>query len=179
MNDIHPSPSSPGSRGAFGGAVGFVALIVLFSIGEVSRSAVVLLTAVAVAAHLALLPTVAAAIAATWARPAGYAWLALDVALNGATLNGADTAIVMPMRLGGHLLAAVWIANASWNTKGSVRTVGLALAAMLGAHAFVAGWAPDWTIYPPFVFIPLWLTLLGMRMRLPAPADARAIPGHV
>ena len=67
----------------------------------------------------------------------------------------------MALRLGGHILAATWIALASSGARGTVRPVGVLLALLLGLHAFAAHWVPEWAIYPPFVLIPMGLTLVG------------------
>lgn len=44
---------------------------------------------------------------------------------------------------------------------------GTSAGALLGLHAFAAHWVPEWTIYPPFVLIPIWLTLVGPLLRRP------------
>ena len=165
MTDQQDADTTLASRGALLAAALFVALIVLFSIGSTTRSALLLIAVVAITGHLVLFPTIVVAPASAWARPAGYGWVIVDVMLNGATLNGVDNALVMPLRLGGHFLAALWIANCAASARGAVRPVGLVLAALLAGHALVARWSPDWAIYPPFLLMPAWLLLLGLQLR--------------
>jgi hypothetical protein len=151
-------------RLAFGGAALFVALIVLFSLQARAAVPALLIAVVAAGAHLVLFPVVAAMPAASWCRAAGYFWLAIDVALNVATLNGVPMEIVMPIRLGGHVLAGIWIFTASRSLAGVARGLGLLLGVLLIAHAFLSPWLPPWAIFPPFVLIPIWLVLVGRRL---------------
>ena len=139
------NPSSPhtslAARGAFAGAALFVALIVTFStIGAGQPSATTLLPmgVIGAAAHLVLLPVVAELPAPVWARAGGYARVAIDTMLNVASINGAAA-----------------------QAGGSVRALGLLLAALLMVHAFVSPWVPAWVIYIPFVLVPVWLTVVG------------------
>jgi len=152
------------SRCAFAGAALFVALIVAFSSlhgKPPSPPLLVLIGCVAAAGHLVLFPVVAALPAPSWARAAGYAWLAFDSILNVATINGADPILVAALRLGGHPLAALWIASASAQAAGPVQPVGLALGLLLAVHAVSSPWIPMWVIFVPFMMIPLWLVLVG------------------
>jgi hypothetical protein len=160
-------------RAALVGAALFVALIILFGIDSPAALSVFGIAVVAVAAHLALLPVVAAMPAPNWARAAGYGWLAIDVILNIASLNGAEEPTVTSFRLGGHILAATWIGTASSAVTGPVRPTGLLLAALLVVHAFAAPWLPFWAIYPPFLLIPVWLGLSGRWLaQMPVGAGA-------
>lgn len=95
-------------------------------------------------AHLALLPFAAAADAPRWGRAMGYAWLAADAAISVARMNGAGERPTTAARLGGHVLAAAWIGSAAARAPGWRRWLGLAAAATLGGHSFVAplGWKP-------------------------------------
>jgi hypothetical protein len=152
------------SSAAFIGAALFVALIVGFSVAGPNASAtgwVVLLGVLGVASHLVLLPVVGAIEVPSWARAGGYSWIAIDVMLNIATVNGVDGELVSALRLGGHVPAALWIAFAASRLGGAAREVGALLAAMLTVHAFASPWVPMWVIYIPFITIPVWLTLAG------------------
>ena len=70
----------------------------------------------------------------------------------------------MPIRLGGHVLAGIWIFTASRSLAGVARGLGLLLGVLLIAHAFLSPWLPPWAIFPPFVLIPIWLVLVGRRL---------------
>ena len=153
---------------AFVGAALFVALMAAFSaIGDTPPSGAMLLVlgVLGVSSHLALLPVVAASGRAAWTRACGYSWIAIDVMLNVASINGMTLAAVTPFRLGSHVLTAVWIADAALTAGGVARPVGLLLAALLAGHALTAPWIPAWVLFIPFVMIPIWLVLLGRSLQ--------------
>jgi hypothetical protein len=155
------------SRCAYAGAALFVALIVAFHLAGANASATgwaIVIGVVAVSSHLILLPVVGAIDVPSWARAGGYAWIAIDVMLNVATVNGADGELMSALRLGGHVPAALWIAFAASRLGGAAREVGALLAAMLTVHAFASPWIPMWVIYIPFVTIPVWLALAGRAL---------------
>lgn len=156
------------TRGAFLGSALFAALIVAFSSLGAGRPTAAMLLAIGVlgaASHLALLPVVPVLAAPTWARAGGYAWIAIDVMLNVATINGAQPAEIAALRLGGHVPAAIWIGMSAALATGAVRLVGLALSALLIFHAFASPWLPPWVLFIPFVLIPVWLALVGGALR--------------
>ena len=158
---------SPAAGPSFAGAALFIALIVLFSMQDSHPAPILLISVVAIAAHLVLFPVASALTAPAWARAAGYSWLAIDVMLNGATLNGVPMETIMPLRLGGHLLAGTWIVMASRELGGTAGVVGFVLGPLLIVHALLAPWLPVWVIYPPFLLIPIWLLLVGRSQIVP------------
>lgn len=152
------------STGAYIGAALFVVLMIAFgTVGDGPPSAAVMATIglVGVTSHLVLLPVVSASGSTSWARACGYSWIAIDVMLNVAGINGAALATLMPLRLGGHVLAALWIADAALSSGGAVAAVGMVLAVLLGGHAVTAPWIPPWVIFLPFMLIPIFLVLIG------------------
>jgi hypothetical protein len=156
------------TRSAYAGATLFVVLIVLFSqLGASQPSTPMLITmgVIGAAAHLVLLPVVAAMPAPAWARAAGYGWLVIDTMLNVASVNGLDPGIAGALRLGGHASAVVWMAAAAQHAHGPVKIIGWPLAIYLGFHAFGAPWLPAWVIFPPFVTIPIWLVCIGRSLQ--------------
>lgn len=116
-----------------------------------------------VAAHLLLFPIVTALPAPPWARAAGFGWLVIDIATDIMVLNGVADSIYLPMRYGGHISAALWIASASWQAGGATRLAGLLLALDLGGYSFIPN-APAALLIPSGVLIPLWLVLAGRRL---------------
>ena len=151
-------------RGAFTGAALFVALIVAFSTmdpNHPSTLTILLIGMVGVTSHLVLLPVVAALPAPGWVRAAGYAWIAIDVMLNVATINGADPVMVSALRLGGHVPAGLWIVAAAQEAGGAVAALGIPLGVVLAIHAIASPWIPAWVLFIPFVTIPVWLTIVG------------------
>jgi hypothetical protein len=164
---------------AFIGAALFVGLMAAFSaIGDTPPTGGLLLVLgiLGVSSHLVLLPVVSASGRAAWTRACGYSWIAIDVMLNVASINGMTLAAVTPLRLGSHVLTAVWIADAALTAGGLPRPVGLVLAALLAGHALTAPWIPAWVLFIPFVLIPVWLVLLGrVLQRAEAAGFQRAV----
>ena len=155
------------SRCAYAAAALFIALFVAFRVAGPNASAtgwVIVIGVVAVASHLVLLPVVGAIDIPSWARAGGYAWIAIDVMVSIATINGADGELMSALRLGGHVPAALWIAFAASRLGGAAREVGALLAALLTVHAFASPWIPMWVSYIPFVTIPIWLALAGASL---------------
>ena len=93
---------------------------------------------VGAAAHLALMPFAAGLPGPAWARALGYAWLAYDAGVSLERVNGMDEERAMSARLGGHLLAAGWIAAAAGRARRPwTRWLGRGAAAALGGHTLV------------------------------------------
>jgi hypothetical protein len=116
-----------------------------------------------------LFPVVAAAPAPPWARAAGYGWLVVDIATDVMALQGVPDALYLPLRYGGHVSAALWIAAASWRLGGAARGVGLLLALTLGGYSFVPH-APVGWLGPAGVLLPVWLVLVGRALGRPGDA---------
>ena len=127
--------------------------------------------------HLVLLPLVAQLPAPAGARAGGYAWIAIDSAVSGAILSGAAPAAATPYRLGGHVLAAGWLAGASQALPAPARWLGRTLALCLGGHSLAAP-LPGCRDRPPVLLYaagPLlvgWLAVVGgLLRRRAAPAE--------
>jgi hypothetical protein len=114
--------------------------------------------------HLLLFPVVAALPAPGWARAAGWSWLAIDMATDIMGLNGVPAAIYLPLKYGGHLSAALWIATASAQAPRGLRIAGLLLALDLAAYSFLAPFVPVLPLLPSLVLLPLWFWLVGRRL---------------
>jgi len=112
-----------------------------------------------VAAHLILFPVVAALPAPPWARAAGYGWLVIDITTDVMALQGVADTLYLPMRYGGHVSAAVWIAAASWQAKGATRIVGLLLALILGGYSLIPH-GPLGILILSWPLLPLWFALI-------------------
>src|SRR5690349_11200245 len=97
---------------AYAGAVLFVALFSVYGIAPASP----VVSLLGVLVHLLLFPVVAALPAPSWAKSAGYGWLVVDIVSNVMSLGGLEDTTTSAVRFGGHIVAALWIASASWNT---------------------------------------------------------------
>ncbi len=126
-----------------------------------------------VVAHLLLFPVVAALPAPPWARAAGYGWLVIDIMTDIMALNGVADTIYLPMRYGGHVSAALWIALASWQARGWTRIVGLVLALNLGGYSFIPN-GPVALLIPTGPLLPIWFALVGYRLSQVKPSPVRA-----
>ena len=114
-----------------------------------------------VAPHLLLFAVIAALPAPVWAKSAGYGWLAIDMTTDVMALNGVADATFLPMRYGGHIAAALWIATASWQARGATRGVGLLLALDLGIYSFIAPFVSFVALLPSIILLPTWFVLVA------------------
>ena len=125
--------------------------------------------------HLSLLLLVPLLNAPTWARAAGYSWLAIDVLAGALLINNVSHDIADPVRLGGHILGGLWVAVASFHsTSLAIRVVGMVGGLWLGGYTFVATIAPEGALAPAGILITIWLILLAV-----IGVPQRASPGGV
>jgi hypothetical protein len=115
--------------------------------------------------HAALVPVVAALPAPRWARRAGYAWVAVDIAANTLTLAGGGEATTTAIRLAGHIGAAAWILMASRRSSRSTRVIGTILAAWLLGYTVLAPVIPDAAFTPAVPLMLAWLVLVARSLR--------------
>lgn len=126
---------------------------------------VVAVGVVAVLFHLALFPVVAASRVPGWAKAAGYGWLVTDIVSNIMAINGVADTMTTPLRLGGHIPAAIWIGTWALEARGAVRWTGLPLAIWLFAYSFLAPWVPGSAFMPAIVLMIGWLISVGVSLR--------------
>jgi hypothetical protein len=119
------------------GALGAGGLAAVFA-GLALSSSAAWIEPVGAAAHLVLLPVAAALPAPSWGRAMGLMWLGLDAALSITQINGAAPPLIFSLRLGGHVLAAVWIASTAWRQQRLRRLLGSGAAATLGLQSLIA-----------------------------------------
>lgn len=125
--------------------------------------------------HLLLLPLAARLDAPDWARAMGYAWIAVDGTVSVALINGQSPEAPARARLGGHVLASVWIAAASQPLPARARLLGRALAACLGGHSLVAPFTRrPVLLYAAGPLMVAWLAAVGAALRRGGPPAAPA-----
>lgn len=117
--------------------------------------------------HLLLLAVVAALPIGTVGQGAGLAWVVCDVvASTGLIWKARDqtesrTAIFTPVRMAGHLFAAVWVALVSAALGGAALPVGAALAFGFAVFTLAAGRLPSKVLALPGLLMVVWLLLLA------------------
>jgi hypothetical protein len=96
--------------------------------------------------HVLLLPAVSDLSAPVWARMAGFAWMLIDVVLDGAAYVGLGREVVDPLRQGVHLLSAIWVVVAGWCNGLVLGVLGAALGLGFVARFLLSGQqrSPDW-----------------------------------
>ena len=154
-----------GARAAYVAAGLYVALFVAFAVTPPTS---LIGPFIGVLLHLVLFPAVAALPAAPWARAGGYGWLILDITSNVMTINGIEDQTTTALRLGGHVVAALWIALAAMQASRAIRYVGLPLALALGLYSLVAPWVPMTAFLPFALLLIAWLVLVGRSLTVAA-----------
>lgn len=140
-----------------------VALLALGGAGVLapagSGPAAALANAIALMFHVVMFVVVAALPAREWAVHAGYGWLALGVASSVMLLQGGPEATATPLRLGGQVLAAMWVAAASWVAGGSMRALGFVAALTLAGAPLLAPAGQAGTALLSLLPLAAWLPL--------------------
>jgi len=77
--------------------------------------------------------------------------------------GGVSKAIYLVLRLAVNLLAALWIASASWPISRAIRYVGVFVALDFACYSFVALLSPlsFLVALPSLVLLPVWFGLVG------------------
>lgn len=145
-----------GAMAAFGVAALFLARFPTYHLPQQN----VLIIMLAIAPHILLYPVVASLPAPSWARAAGYGWLVIDISQDIMALHGVPASIYLPLRYGGHVAAALWMATSSSRANASTKVVGLLLALDLGGFSFVRG-GSFLLLSPSYILLPLWFVLVG------------------
>jgi hypothetical protein len=124
-----------------------------------------LLAVLALAQHLVVFPVVAALPAPRWAKLAGYTWLVVDMLTDLLQLLGAPKTAYLVIRLVINLVAALWIATASWQAPGAIRWIGVFVAIDFACYSLLILLSPlaFLVALPSLVLLPAWFFLLGRR----------------
>ena len=124
-----------------------------------------LLAVLALAQHLVVFPVVAALPAPRWARLAGYTWLVIDMLTDLLQVGGTPKSVYLVIRLAINLVAALWIATASWHATGAIRGIGIFVAIDFACYSLVIPLSPlaFLVALPSLVLLPLWFLLIGRR----------------
>lgn len=93
--------------------------------------------------HLSILLLVSRPDAAPWAKAVGYGWVVLDVLAGILVINDIPYETVWAVRLGGRVLAGVWIVASSLASRSwLVRIAGLVSGVWLAGYSFVGTTCP-------------------------------------
>ncbi|MEV4805319.1 hypothetical protein AB0K18_35430 [Nonomuraea sp. NPDC049421] len=116
--------------------------------------------------HLSILFLVSRLEAAAWAKAAGYGWVVLDVLTGILMINGVDHDTAWAVRLGGHVLAGVWIVASSLVSHSwPVRVVGVVTGVWLAGYSFVGTQLAEEYLRPAGIMILVWFALLAIFHR--------------
>ncbi|WP_159945017.1 MULTISPECIES: hypothetical protein [unclassified Nocardiopsis] len=126
--------------------------------------------------HLSILFLISRLDAAPWAKAAGYGWIALDVLAGILMINDIPHDTAWAVRLGGHVLAGVWIIASSFvNRSRMVMVFGTITGLWLAGYSFVGTLLPEEVLRPAGICILLWFAAIaffdrpgGVQSREPA-----------
>ncbi|XTZ14505.1 hypothetical protein ACQSSU_23900 [Micromonospora echinospora] len=123
--------------------------------------------------HLSILFLVSRLDAAPWAKAAGYGWVTLDVLAGILMINGIEYDTAWAVRLGGHVLAGVWIGASSLVSHSwPVRAVGGITGVWLAGYSFVGDVLAEEFLRPAGILILVWFALLATFHRDTPPNPA-------
>lgn len=114
--------------------------------------------------HLLLLPVVAVVPADMIGRASGFIWIACDVVAGTGviwTRQESTAPGYLPVRMAGHLFAAIWVASVSLHLGWAGEIVGFLLALGFAAHTLAGGRLPESALAIPGGLMVLWLLLLA------------------
>lgn len=119
--------------------------------------------------HLLLLPVVAILPAVLVGQAAGFLWVGCDVIAGTGLIwssrhAGLAEATYTPIRMAGHLFAAIWIALVSTHLNAIGVFVGFALALAFAAYTLAAGRVPEKALAVPGLLMFVWLLLLSFHV---------------
>lgn len=124
---------------------------------------------VGTALHLLLLPVVAALPAPLAGQAAGFLWVGCDVIAGTGLIwssrhAGLADATYTPIRMAGHLFAAIWVALVSLHLGAFGVFLGFALAFSFAAYTLAAGRIPKKALAVPGLLMFAWLLLLSFHV---------------
>ncbi|AXB41530.1 hypothetical protein [Amycolatopsis albispora] len=123
--------------------------------------------------HLSILFLVSRLDAAPWAKAAGYGWVALDVLAGILMINEIAYDTAWAVRLGGHVLAGVWIVSSSLVSRAwPVGAVGVITGLWLAGYSFVGNVLPESFLRPAGILILVWFAFLAIFPPTSAPAPS-------
>jgi len=106
---------------------------------------------------------------------AGYGWVTLDVLTGSLMINGVPYDTAWAVRLGGHVLADVWIVSSSLVCEAwPVRVIGMVTGLWLASYSFVADVLPESYLRPAGICILIWFALLAIYHRSAEERSAEA-----
>lgn len=126
----------------------------------------VALAVLAVVQHLVVFPVAATLPAPRWAVFAAYIWLVVDMLTDVAQLGGAPKSAYLPVRLAVNVLAALWIASASFRQRATFRILGVVIAVDLILYSAFGLLSPAAFLItlPSLVLLPVWFWLVGRML---------------
>ena len=112
--------------------------------------------------HFGLLLLIAMVEAPNWARAMGFAWVALEFIVSGASIHGFPPELTTPIRFGGaHLCTALWVAGALYGKPIVLQVVGVGLVLIHLATCLLPIPVSMPLFFAMFSLTFLWVALLG------------------
>lgn len=113
--------------------------------------------------HISILFLVSRMDTPSWARSAGFLWLGIDVLASVMVINNVPDSINWPTRLGGHVMAGIWILMSSVYARSrAVQFIGAITGIWLAGYSFVGDVLPRTVLYPASLMIVVWFIVLAV-----------------
>ena len=124
---------------------------------------------VGIAFHLLLMPLIFVVPASLPGQAAGLFWVGCDVVMSVATIwQSRDrpkfASQYVPVRMAGHLFAAVWIVSASIHAGMGTLVVGSLLGLGFALYTLAGGRLPEKALAPTGLLVVAWLALIAHQL---------------
>jgi hypothetical protein len=157
------------NQGAFNSSVisfaAFIAMFASFTMLQKFPDVIYLSTILAIAFHVALLPVVTIIPAPAWTKIGGYTWVAMDIILAVAGLNGVPNTTVEPFRYGVHVMLVLWPIGIAIANDGLLKWASILFAITTGVVPLLGTMVSPQVRFVGFPFVLLWYVAVILYLR--------------
>lgn len=134
----------------------FIGLFLTFPLLKIFPDIIYLSSLLAVAFHVGILPLVLIIPAPTWTKIGGFTWVAADIILVGAGLNGIPLTTVESFRSGVHIMLVIWPIGIAMVNSGFLKWSSIGFAITTGVIPLFGGLLSPQVRFIGLPFILMW-----------------------